>query len=265
MALLPIGASLYVGGYFSNYRGVANSALGLAKLNMSDGSIDTLFSQPGVGMNGVGSGYVVSLATVGSYLFIGGNFTDYRGVANSANAIAKLSLGDGAIDTTFSPPGNNGFSGSVNSIVTDGTSLYVGGAITAYRSVSGSIKYLAKLSAADGSLDTNFITLNATRGFNSTVNCLAMAGTNVYVGGYFSTYDSGAPLSATNIAKIDSVSGVQDLSFNSSGSNMNGFDSSVESIYLLNSSLYVSGSFTKFKNKTAYYVVPLSLTGDLED
>jgi len=144
-ALAVSGNSLYVGGRFTAYRGA--SANRIAKLDTTTGALDQVFSPSAT--NGFVSNLfpveaaVFTLAVAGSSVFAGGQFTDYRGVADSAWAIAKLDATTGVLDTTFSPAGlgNNGFdckqwntygavcgqSPAAYVIVTDGTSLFVGG------------------------------------------------------------------------------------------------------------------------------------------
>ncbi|HAR44225.1 MAG TPA: hypothetical protein DCS07_16595, partial [Bdellovibrionales bacterium] len=133
-ALATTGTSLYVGGYFTAYRGVANSANRLAKLDLATGVIDTTFSPAGAATNGF-NWSVNSLLISGTSLYVGGGFTAYKGIANSANRLAKLDLTSGAIDTTFSPVGaaTNGFNSTVNTLAVSGASVYAGGYFTAYK------------------------------------------------------------------------------------------------------------------------------------
>ena len=188
-ALTVSGTSLYVGGGFTAYRGVADSANRIAKLDLTTGALDTTFSPPSA--NGF-NGDVPALTVSGTSLYVGGGFTAYRGVADSANRIAKLNLTTGSLDPTFSPPGANGFSGvddpnfspSVAALTVSGTSLYVGGYFTAYRGVADSANYIAKLNLTTGALDPTFSPPGA-NGFDSWVEALAISGSSLYVGGYF--------------------------------------------------------------------------------
>lgn len=204
-SMVTSSTNLYVGGGFSAYKGVANSAIYLAKLDLTTGDIDTTFSPVGVatnGFNGGGFGLVFTLATANTSLYVGGFFSDYRGVATSANNLAKLDLTTGTIDTTFSPVGasSNGFPyGSlVMNLRIANSSLYAGGSFNSYRGVSYSANNLAKLNLTSGAIDTTFSPVGvSSNGFNSSVNFLTPVttsdGTELYVGGSFSAYRGTQP------------------------------------------------------------------------
>jgi hypothetical protein len=124
-ALVVNGSSIYAGGFFSEYKGSgAGTVNHIAKLDKSSGALDTTFSPATNGF----SLFVLELATDGTSLYVGGPFTAYKGVANSANRIAKLNLSSGAIDTTFSPVGAtfNGFDQPINAFAFNGSQLFVG-------------------------------------------------------------------------------------------------------------------------------------------
>src|SRR6185436_3468099 len=91
--------------------------------------LDTTFSPSVNGFND----QVLALATSGTSLYVGGDFTAYRGVVASANRIAKLSLASGAIDTTFCPVGLNGFDARVRTLATVAGDVYVGGEFLTYK------------------------------------------------------------------------------------------------------------------------------------
>lgn len=84
------GDSLYVGGAFSSYRG--SSSQKLAKLNITTGNLDTSFTQS-IGFNDT----VSVLNLFGNSLYIGGDFTTYRGTGliNRANYIEAVDLQTG--------------------------------------------------------------------------------------------------------------------------------------------------------------------------
>jgi hypothetical protein len=275
LALGISGSSLYVAGQMNAYRGVADSAINLAKLDLTSGAIDTTFSPVGANSNGFsGSGYSRALAISGSSLYIGGSFTAYRGVANSANSLAKLDLTSGAIDTTFSPVGAaaNGFSGGTKivALAIAGTSLYVGGAFTAYRGVADSAHYLAKLNLTSGAIDTIFSPVGATtNGFDSNSESFAINETapgvgSLYVGGDFDVY-RGVANSAHRLAKLDLTNGAIDTTFSPVGATANGFaqaDDIVFGMTLSGSSLYVGGAFTAYRGiaNSANRLAKLDLT-----
>jgi trimeric autotransporter adhesin len=253
-ALATDGTSLFVGGAFTAYRGVANSANNLAKLALGDGTLSPLFGPAGATSNGL-DGQVLALTVVGSYLFAGGAFARYQGVTGSASNLARISLGDGSLDTSFSPNGANGFNSTVQALATDappspsptpspGPYLYVGGFFTHYNDGGGaSANHLAKLDMS-GALDGNFSP--STNGVDGPVTSLAVSGSSLYVGGSFTQY-RGVPASASNLAKLAISDGTLDATFSPVGGNNNGFDSTVTALAISGSTLYVGGVFVAYR------------------
>lgn len=258
-ALEISGDSLYVGGTFTQYRAAtygSNSAMYLAKLNILTGDLDQNFTQSGA--NGGFNAGVMDLAVQGSSLYVGGSFTQYRSAtygANSANRLAKLDLNSGVLDQSFTQSGvNGGFDLIVNTLAVNGTSLYVGGNFTAYRSgVYGinSAQGIAKLNLSSGVLDQSFTQAGTTGGFGNEVHALAVSGSSLYVGGSFSSYRPGTygATSAGSLAKLDLSSGLLDTSFTLSGVG-GGFDGSVRALVVSGDSLYVGGSFNTYRPAT---------------
>jgi hypothetical protein len=249
-ALATDGTWLYVAGAFTAYRGVANSANRIARLNLSTGDLDPRFGPPGASSNGFNS-TARSIAVVGSSLFVGGTFTLYQGTGSAVN-LARVSLTDGTLDTSFSPPGANGLNGVVLSLATDlppaptptptpGPFLYVGGSFSTYAhgSPPSPAPYLIKLDMT-GKLDPSF---NTGSGFDNAVETVAFSQGSVYVGGIFTLYRGG---SANAVAKLASTDGKLDTTFSPPGAN--GFNpGSVYSLSISGSSLYVGGLFTEYR------------------
>jgi 3-keto-L-gulonate-6-phosphate decarboxylase len=265
LALSDLGDVLYVGGGFTTYRGVANSARYIAKLSTGNGAIDTTF-HPVSGTGGFNSVVrTLALNASGDALYVGGSFTTYRGVINSANNITKLSTSNGAIDTTFHPvSATGGFDGGVRTLAINasGDTLYAGGLFTTYRGVANSARYIAKLSTSNGAIDTTFHPVSATGGFDTGVMTLALnaSGDTLYAGGYFTTY-RGVTNSARNIAKLSTSNGAIDTTFHPV-SGTGGFSSSVMTLALNASgdTLYAGGYFTTYRGVTnsARYIAKLS-------
>ncbi|MBE2247966.1 MAG: delta-60 repeat domain-containing protein [Myxococcus sp.] len=254
LALAVDGNTLYLGGNFTRWRGVNNSAINLARVNATDGTQDTTFSPVGVGLNGT-DGQVAALALSGSSLFVGGRFSGYRGVANSARGIAKLDKLTGALDTTFSPPANNGFIGfpQVYALATTQDSIYVGGLFLGYRGVMGAGRNLAKLSLADGALDTTFSPPSVS-GFDREVRALKVVGSTLLVGGAFTDY-RGAPRSAPGLAALELTTGALSASFRASPTDAPGVSrepgaqAAVHALVVDGSRLWVGGSFAHYGGK----------------
>ena len=249
-ALAAAGSALYIGGSFTAYRGATNSARRIAKLDVTTGALDTTFSPSGATANGFDKP-VQAVAVTGTSLYVGGSFTSYRGIANSANALAKLDLTTGVLDATFSPAGAtaNGFDNTVQALAVSGASLYAGGSFTAYRGSAGSASAVAKIDLTSGALDATFSPA-ASKGFDGTVNALAVSGSSLYVGGTFTSYAKVAD-SARRLAKLDLTSGAIDTAFSPVGAAANGFDDYVSALEVVGNALYVGGNFTAYRGAVA--------------
>ena len=116
------------------------------------GAIDATFSPAGATSNGF-DGTVNSIALNATDVYVSGFVSAYKGVANSANGIAKLGLTSGAIDTVFGPvgPTANGVDdevytftlGTSTCAVGCGTVLLLGGLFERYRGTpAGSLAIL---------------------------------------------------------------------------------------------------------------------------
>ena len=154
-------------GDFINVDGVTKN--GIVRLN-SDGSIDSSFN--------TGTGFPVSkymgncVGGFGEYILLGGEFNAFNEV--SKNRLVLLNKIDGSINQNFTPPY---ISLAVNSIKTFNNKFIIGGRF------SKKIKMLN----LDGSEDTSF---NVGTGFNNDVRDIYIKGTDMYVAGDFTTYNS---------------------------------------------------------------------------
>ena len=124
-AFLPNG-QIYLGGFFSNYNGAANTN-DIVRIN-ANGAVDTSFSSGATGF--AGGIYSLSLEPDGKIL-AGGNFSAYNGTGIFRLALLNTS---GTLDSTFTSPLN---SDSVNFVFrlfrqSDGK-IVVGGGFTSPR------------------------------------------------------------------------------------------------------------------------------------
>jgi hypothetical protein len=240
---------VFVGGDFVKCRGV--SANRVAKLDLLTGAVDTMDFNPSAsnGVNGVVRAVLVSNNDV----YIGGDFTTYRGV--TVNRIVKTNL-LGAVDSTFKGSGTVGITSAntgVYALAINGSSLYVGGSFTLYRGAT--VARLLKLNTSDGSSDATF----ATTGANSTILSLAVANSSLYVGGAFTSFKGQA---MNYLAKASLSDASPDLTFKSAlattGTNRN-----VNAIYSDGSFLYVGGTFTAYRGTTTNCMMAVDhSTGD---
>lgn len=242
---------LYVGGQFYFYRNTP--AYGIAKISAVDGALDTTFTQSsGIGQSGSTS--VRDLVVLGQNIWVGGYFDTYRGVP--AENLAKIDLATGAVDTTFTQA--TGFDSNVNDIAISGSSIYVGGDFFSYRGVLA--ERMAKLDLTTGVLDTVF---TQTTGFSSTVRSIAVAGSYLFVGGWFPTYRS---TSARGIAKIHATTGALDTTFTQATGFSNGpFVRRINTVLVAGTSVYVGGEFTSYRGTTVQNIAKLDQTSGALD
>lgn len=251
--------SLYVGGAFTDYRLNANGKY-LAKVSALDGALDTLSFNTVAGPNAIV--YALQHSSDGGSLFVGGSFSSYRTVSNG-RYLAKVSAASGALDTaTFNT--TIGPSGTVNALALtpSGTELFVGGSFSNYRTVAEG-KYLAKVNANTGVLDTSLF--NTVVGPATTVSAIAVSpdGSNVYIGGWFVNYRGDA--NGKYLAKLDASTGVMDAdTFNS----QIGPNSGVNALQISSdgSQIYAGGDFPSYRGAVnGRYLAKISAaTGTLD-
>ncbi|MDB6106708.1 MAG: hypothetical protein JWO52_6707 [Gammaproteobacteria bacterium] len=183
--LAAFGSALYVGGDFQTYGGLP--AQNLAKVDLATGVLDTSFTQAsGIGTAGQ---FVSTLLVSGTKLFVGGNFTTYRGVAGPG--LIKVDAASGAPDATFKNAAGPA-PVVIQGLATDGKSLYVSGFFST--PVSPLTADVIKLDLATGDLDSAFYDPNsicATCGVN--LDSLILIGAQLYVGADGSTLYRGTP------------------------------------------------------------------------
>jgi hypothetical protein len=180
---------VYVGGDFSH---AVRHAQSVPKANLMAVDINT--GDLKTGFVADTDGTVFGLATDGTSLYVGGEFSHINGVARSG--LAKVNLTTGAVDPTFtaSTPG------TVNDVLVVGSKLYVVGV---FGSVDGvSRKYGAAVNTTTGAIDPNFNP--STDGEVDTV-AINRAHTSLYLGGNFVTVHG---ISRPYLAEVNPTSGV---------------------------------------------------------
>lgn len=156
---------------------------GLAHIR-ADGTVDPSWN-PNV------DGTVYALAVTGTAIYVGGEFTGMNGAVDRINLAKVSATGDGTVDPSWNPNADQ----TVYALAVAGTDIYVGGHFTV---INGSTarNYLAKIPlAGDGTVDPSW-NPNA----SGEVKALAVAGTDIYVGGYFTTMNGST--ARNNLAKI---------------------------------------------------------------
>ena len=243
---------ILVGGTFTNFNGVA--ANGLVRLN-TDGTLDATFNAGGTGPNGGGPYNSVSGIVVqpDGKILIGGSFTTYNGTPRKD--IARLNS-DGTLDPTFNSTGS-GFDSSVGGLAIqpgDGKIL-VGGYFTSYNNIFHN--YFVRLNT-DGSLDNSF----NPGGFgpDQAVNGVAVQGDGkILIVGLFNSYRS---VPRKSLARLNS-DGTLDPTFNSDGTNVNGWSVSV-AVQPNDGKILVGGSLTSYMTVPVRNLARLDPDGTLD-
>lgn len=257
-AIAVSGSDIFVGGDFTTYRGsVANR---VAKVG-STGTLDTSFN-PGSGANGANN-RIRAIAISGSAVYLGGEFTTYRGGA--AVRVAKIDT-SGNLDTTFNPAsGANGVNGLVRALVATSDTVYVGGDFTTYQGAIAN--RIAKVSSS-GALDTTFSPQTGGNGISSSssyVYSIALSGSDLYIAGNFTKYRGTAAANTANrVAKLNATSGAMDTTFNPSTSTNNGTNNTVSGVAVLGTNIYFGGSFTTYRSGNATRIAKVSTAGAID-
>jgi len=209
------GADIYVGGYFTSVGGQTRNRL--AKLSTTTGVVDAW--DPNA------NNAVHAISVSGANIYVGGDFTSVG--VQSRNYIAKLNNTTGAADGTWDA--NAGASVRTLSISGDGADIYAGGLFTTINGGTARNR-LAKLNNSTGAADALWDP-NA----GSTVNTIAISGSDLYVGGSFITVGF---LNRNNLAKLSNINGTADAAWNPNAGGL------VLTMAVSGANIYVGGDFT---------------------
>jgi uncharacterized delta-60 repeat protein len=221
-------------GNFGSYSG--SSSPGITRINDS-GSKDTTFN---VGAGTVGATH--TLTPTGSQYIIGGAFTSYSGSAN--NYIVRINS-NGTKDTSFNI--GTGFNNTIyGTAVEPNGKIIVAGLFTTYSGSSTNTTRIIRLNP-NGTQDTSFVTGAGLSGFSAIPSHLSVESDGkIYVGNGFTTY-SGSTVN--NFVRIN-PSGTLDTSFSGqilSPTNRVGFNTTVRSLFISSSNIYIFGDFNGYK------------------
>jgi trimeric autotransporter adhesin len=240
--LATIGNDLYVGGTFAaaNEGGVTVPANGIARLNTLTGLWSTVGAGAGSGVDGV----VLVLSVIGTDLYAGGRFTtaNYGGTPVLANNIARFN----STVSTWSPlgtPTENGLDNEVKAFAVIGGNLYVGGRFRTASSGATMIaaNYLARYSP--GSNSWSSLGNGGGNGVNADVYSLAIIGTDLVVGGDFTSANVGAaPLAVSRVVRFNTtISTWSAIGAGAAGKSIAG---PVYKLLTINTELYLGGNFS---------------------
>jgi hypothetical protein len=224
---------VYVGGDFLQVG--ATSVNQIARWNIA-----TSWTALGSGTDDV----VFALSVTGTDVFVGGYFVGAGGV--TVNQIAKWN------GSSWSPL-SSGTNGTVYAVAVSGTDVYVGGQFTLAGGVP--VNNLAKWNGSSwsalGSGSNNGVT-----GASPSVLALAVKGTDVFVGGTF-TSAGGTTVPANHVARWDTISST--WSSLGTGAN-NGTNNDVEALAVSGSDVYAGGQFTTAGGPSANYIARWNMT-----
>ncbi|MEY4630279.1 MAG: hypothetical protein RIQ81_399 [Pseudomonadota bacterium] len=238
--------AVYVGGDFSVAGGAAASSIAFwdpGAWETANFSNDSSWRSLGQGTNGV----IYAMAKSGTTLFVGGDFTSAGG-DSSISYVARWST-TATTDAGWASLGG-GVNGAVKAMAFAATSLYVTG--DNLTSAGGaSVKNIARWDTTNGTWSAlGSAGSGVTNGNNSVVGALAVAGTDLYVGGIFTTAGT---KSAANIARWDTTktddNGWSPVSTGISGSSSGvyctgGSFKRIEAMAASGDNLYVGGCIT---------------------
>ena len=243
-ALAVLGTDLYVAGSFTAVSSGGQNALAASRIAKWD-TIANAWSLLGSGVqNGAGDS-VNALVGFGGDLFVGGNFTAVSSSSQpgiSANRIARWNPAGG----TWSALGStaqNGTNANVNALAVIGTNVFAGGAFGSVSSSTQNAIFASSVARWDTAAGVWFpLGSAAQNGAGGTVNAIAVRGTDLYAGGFFTTVSSStqAGISANSAARWDTTSGVWSA-FGSAA--QNGANGTVHAFAVSGTDVYVGGTF----------------------
>lgn len=223
--------AIYVGGGFTSIGPEWVWRNGLAALDLTTGRATSWDPHPD-------EAYVLSLATTGNTVYVGGSFSVLSGQPR-AN-LAAFDARDGTL-TPWNPAPNGG----VTDLVADGSTIYAGGQFTA---IGGQPRrYLAAVDSATGagtSWDPDP---------DDIVQAIAVHGSTVYAGGWFA-HMRGWP--RKTLAAIDATTGVT-RDWDAYG------DGVVDAIAVRDDTLYVGGLFRSIGGQTRRDLAAIDATSGL--
>jgi hypothetical protein len=239
------GSAVYVGGDFTDVANIPAADF-VAKWDGANWSA--------LGSNGAGDGAlsssVYALATDGQDLYVGGSFNNVNNNGTQLETADYLAKWDGV---NWSALGSNGagdgaLTATVHALGLSGATLYVGGSFTNVNNNGTLLPEADYIARWDG---TNWAALSSdgagNGALNNLVDTIAINGTDVYVGGYFTNVNNGgAVLTAADfVARWD---GANWSALGSDGANNGAINSFVYTLAVSGTDLYVGGLFTNVNN-----------------
>ncbi|MBN1149331.1 MAG: hypothetical protein JXA78_18865 [Anaerolineales bacterium] len=226
LAFARMDNNLYVGGGFT--QSGDGTLTGLGRIARYDTLAGTWNALANAGLDG----WVSALATDGSGLLVGGQFSATGD--GSLTGLGNFAAYDTSTNTWYATL-NQGFNGSVNALASASGAIFVGGGFTQTSdgAVTG-LNNIARIDLVSGATSA----LPRAGLFAGNVNALAVAGDDLYVGGVFDQAYDGTLTDMGNIALYNIRSGAwRKLS-------RQGLDDWVYALAVGSGGVYVGGGFT---------------------
>jgi hypothetical protein len=225
----------YIGGDFTKVGGLTRNDIAHI---LANGSVDPAFDPNA-------NGSVLTLAVSGQTVYAGGLFTSIGG--QTRNYIAALDASSG-LATAWDPNADK----EVDALLVSGSTVYAGGWFT---SIGGQSRYaIAALDASSGLATAwNPGANNAPYG-NANVSALAVSGSIVYAGGWFTSIGG---QTRHNIAALNASSGLA-TAWNPNPGGGTSIGSPVLTLAVSGSIVYAGGWFTSIGGQTRNGIAALS-------
>lgn len=238
--VLQSDGKVIVGGNFTTYNGVAINRI--IRLN-TDGTIDSGFNV------GTGANNTVSAIAVqpDGKIIIGGNFTNYNGVAK--NRIARLNS-DGSLDVSFTGTGANNLVAAI--VLQSDGKIIIGGNFTTY---NGTAKARIVRLNSNGALDTSFVTGT---GANALVSAIVVQPDGkILTGGSFTTYNGST---VNRLARLNTDGSVDAGFILGTGAS----DYILTIVLQSDNKIVIGGNFVTYNGVTANKITRLNADGTLD-
>jgi hypothetical protein len=224
MALSGDGASIFVGGNFSNIGGQARNRL--AKVSLSTGLADATWNPAPT----TGQTNTMVLSSDGTTLYVGGTWTTTIGAATRPRLAQISTTGTGA--ATSWAPGISGGSGiTVNALALDTDYIYVGGKFTTAGGASRNS--IVKIALATNTSNADATWNPGSGGTITNIQSLSLFSGNLFVSGDFTNIGGASVSYFTQLSTTTGLvsSDTFDLCSASSGCGASGITTMYQSAY----------------------------------
>jgi hypothetical protein len=239
--------NVYVGGNFGTVYNSSTSSITATRIAMWNGTWNVLGNSTQNGASASGQVNVINI--LNSNVYVGGYFTTAYNSTTSTITVGNIAMWNGTWNVlggyTTSGVYNNNIKSFINVIVYVNNKIYVGGSFSSVSSSTQNSITANNIAMWDGTqwypLGTSLL-----NGTNNSVYSMDVSGSNIYVGGCFTTVSSSSTqnsITANNIAMWD---GTQWYPLGTSL--LNGTNASVYTIKISDSNIYIGGLFTGVYN-----------------